>query len=117
MSSSQNPYPQLTRYIVVYGNDVEMENTLGAALADVFGAATSNIGTGTANIPAQVRALIESAQSYYNQGLAALRSEDLTAYSADMKVVGSLIAEAQADLAKDQKPVASTAIRVTRSPA
>jgi hypothetical protein len=34
-----------------------------------------------------------------------------------MKVVGSLIAEAQADLAKDQKPVASTAIRVTRSPA
>ena len=117
VSSSQNPYPQLTRYIVVYGNDVEMENTLGAALADVFGAATSNIGTGTANIPAQVRALIESAQSYYNQGLAALRSEDLTAYSADMKVVGSLIAEAQADLAKDQKPVASTAIRVTRSPA
>jgi uncharacterized membrane protein (UPF0182 family) len=117
VSSSQNPYPQLTRYIVVYGNDVEMENTLGAALADVFGAATSNIGTGTANIPAQVRALIASAQSYYNQGLAALRSEDLTAYSADMKLVGSLIAEAQADLAKDQKSVASTAIRVTRSPA
>ena len=48
VSSSQNPYPQLTRYIVVYGNDVAMENTLGAALADVFGAATSNIGTGTA---------------------------------------------------------------------
>ena len=70
VSSSQNPYPQLTRYIVVYGNDVAMENTLGAALADVFGAATSNIGAGTAQIPAQVRALIASAQTYYNQGLA-----------------------------------------------
>jgi hypothetical protein len=117
VSSSQNPYPQLTRYIVVYGNDVAMENTLGAALADVFGAATSNIGGATGQIPAQVRALIASAQSYYNQGLAALRNEDLTAYSADMKNVGSLIAEAEADLKKDQKSVALKAIKATRSPA
>ena len=65
--------------------------------------------TGTANIPAQVRALIESAQSYYQQGLAALRNEDLTAYSADMKIVGSLVAEAETDLSKDQKPVALNA--------
>jgi len=117
VSSSQNPYPQLTRYIVVYGNDVAMENTLGAALSDVFGAATSSIGTGTANIPAQVRALIQSAQSYYNQGLAALRSEDLTTYSADMKMVGDLVSEAESDLAKNHKPVAVNAIKATRSPA
>jgi uncharacterized membrane protein (UPF0182 family) len=115
VSSSQNPYPQLTRYIVVYGNDVAMESTLGAALSDVFGAATSSIGTGTANIPAQVRALIASAQSYYLQGLAALRNEDLTTYSADMKIVGSLVNEADTDLAKDQKTAAVNAIKMTRS--
>ena len=117
VSSSQNPYPQLTRYIVVYGNDVAMESTLGAALSDVFGAATSNIGAGTAKIPAQVRALIASAQSYYLQGIAALRNEDLTTYSADMKMVGSLVTEADTDLAKDQKPAAVNAIKATRSPA
>jgi len=117
VSSSQNPYPQLTRYIVVYGNDVAMENSLGAALSDVFGAATSNIGTGTAQIPAQVRALIASAQSYYDQGLAALRNEDLTTYSADMKMVGDLVAEAESDLTKNQKPTAVNAIKATRSPA
>ena len=117
VSSSQNPYPQLTRYIVVYGNDVAMESTLGAALSDVFGAATSNIGAGTANIPAQVRTLIASAQSYYLQGIAALRNEDLTTYSADMKEVGSLVTEADTDLAKDQRPAAVNAIKATRSPA
>ncbi len=117
VSSSQNPYPQLTRYIVVYGNDVAMEDTLGAALADVFGAATSSIGGPTGQIPAQVRALIASAQSYYEQGIAALRSEDLTTYSADMKVVGDLVAEAESDLAKSKTPTAVNAIKATRSPA
>ena len=38
VSSSQNPYPQLTRYIVVYGNQVSMGATLGTALSGVFGA-------------------------------------------------------------------------------
>ena len=117
VSSSQNPYPQLTRYIVVYGNDVAMEDTLGAALADVFGAATSSIGGPTGQIPAQVRALIASAQSYYDQGIAALRSEDLTTYSADMKIVGDLVAEAESDLAKSKTPAAVNAIKATRSPA
>jgi len=34
-----------------------------------------------------------------------------------MKTVGSLIAEAEADLKKDQKSVALKAIKATRSPA
>jgi len=67
VSSSQNPYPQLTRYIVVYGSQVSMSNTLGSALAGVFGAPVSSIGGGTGAIPATVRALIASAQKYYNQ--------------------------------------------------
>ena len=41
VSSSQNAYPQLTRYIVVYGNQVQMGTSLGAALSGVFGAITS----------------------------------------------------------------------------
>ena len=58
VSSSANAYPQLTRYIVVYGNQVSMGATLGIALSDVFGAVTGNIGGGTGAIPATVRALI-----------------------------------------------------------
>ena len=117
VSSSQNPYPQLTRDIVVYGNQVSMAATLGAALGSVFGASTSSIGGGTGQISATVRALIRSAQTYYNQGLAALKNEDLTTYSADMKMVGDLVAEAEADLTKTAKPAAINAIKVASSPA
>ena len=117
VSSSQNAYPQLTRYIVVYGNQVAMEDTLGAALADVFGAATSNIGGGSGQIPASVRALIKSAQSYYNQGLVALKHEDLTTYSADMTIVGNLVAEAESELRQTKKPAAATAVKAASSSA
>ena len=84
VSSSQNPYPQLTRYIVVYGNQVTgtcAGATLGAALADVFGAATSASGAVRARSPRRCGRCSASAQSYYKQGLAALKNEDLATYS------------------------------------
>ncbi len=108
ISSSQNPYPQLTQYIVVYGNEVSMEDTLGAALADVFGAATSGIGGGTGEIPATVRGLLASAESYYAKGLAALRNADLATYYDDMQMVGKLLTEAEAELKKTQKTPVTT---------
>jgi hypothetical protein len=113
VSSSQNAYPQLTRYIVVYGNQVEMGTTLGSALAGVFGTVTSTIGGGNGQVPATVRALIASANSYYQQGLAALKNEDLATYSTDMKTVGNLIAQAEADLRKAAK---ATAPKVSNHP-
>ncbi len=108
VSSSQNPYPQLTRYIVVYGNQVSMGATLGTALSGVFGAPVTSIGGGNASIPATVRALLASAQHYYNQGETALRNGNLTGYAADMKIVGSLVQEANADLAKSTKTPTKT---------
>jgi uncharacterized protein len=103
VSSSQNPYPQLTRYIVVYGNDVAMEDTLGAALADVFGAATSTIGGGPGAVPASVRALLEAARVDYAKGLAALKNEDLATYYDDMQLVNKLISQAESELKKTPK--------------
>jgi len=125
VSSSQNAYPQLTRYIVVYGNQVEMGTTLGSALAGVFGTVTSTIGGGNGQVPATVRALIASANSYYQQGLAALKNEDLATYSTDMQTVGNLIAQAEADLRKAAKATAPKvsndplmkAVKATSSPA
>jgi uncharacterized membrane protein (UPF0182 family) len=125
VSSSQNAYPQLTRYIVVYGNQVEMGTTLGSALAGVFGTVTSTIGGGNGQVPATVRALIASANSYYQQGLVALKNEDLAAYSTDMQTVGNLIAQAEADLRKAAKATAPKlsndplmkAVKATSSPA
>ncbi len=113
VSSSANAYPQLTRYIVVYGNQVSMGATLGIALSDVFGAVTGNIGGGTGAIPATVRALIASAQSYYEQGQAALKKADLTTYSKDMTIVGNLLAQAEADLKKEGKSTSSASVRAS----
>jgi len=108
VSSSANPFPQLKQYIVVYGTKVSMETTLGAALADVFGPATSGIGGGSGQIPATVRALLASAQTYYNQGLAALKNTDLATYYDDMKMVGKLLAQAESELKKTAKSGATT---------
>jgi uncharacterized membrane protein (UPF0182 family) len=113
VSSSANSYPQLTRYIVVYGNQVSMGSTLGIALSDVFGAVTGNIGGGTGAIPATVRALIASAQSYYKLGLAALQKENLTTYSKDMSIVGSLLAQAEADLKKEAKSGSASSVKAS----
>jgi uncharacterized membrane protein (UPF0182 family) len=111
VSSSQNAYPQLTRYIVVYGNQVQMGTTLGAALSGIFGAVTNSVGGGKGEIPATVRALIASAQTYYNQGLAALKNEDLATYSTDMKTVGNLIAQAEKELKKATKTVTTNTVK------
>jgi uncharacterized membrane protein (UPF0182 family) len=109
VSSSANPFPQLTQYIVLYGNQVSMEPTLGAALAAVFGGATSSIGgSGPGQISASVRALLASAQSYYSKGQAALKDENLAAYSNDMQMVGKLIAEAESELKKPAKTTGTT---------
>ena len=84
-----------------------MGTTLGSALAGVFGVATSSVGGGNGQIPATVRALLSSAQSYYQQALTALKNEDLSTYSADMKIVGSLITEANKELKKTTKSTAA----------
>jgi len=109
VSSTANPFPQLTRYIVVYGKQVSMEKSLGAALADVFGPATSGIGGGSGQIPATVRALLQSAQNYYTLGLKALKNADLATYYNDMQNVGKLLAQAESELKKSQKTSGGTA--------
>jgi uncharacterized membrane protein (UPF0182 family) len=116
VSSSQNPYPQLTRFIVVYGNDVAMENTLGAALGDVFGAATSTIGGGPGAVPASVRILLATAQSDYAKGLAALKNEDLATYYDDMQLVNRLILQAETELKKAPKSTSTTGTASAPSP-
>ena len=90
-----------------------MGTTLGAALSGVFGGATSGVGGGNSQIPASVKALIASAESYYKQALAALKNEDLTTYSADMNIVGSLVAEANRELAKAAKTAPSTGLHAS----
>jgi prephenate dehydrogenase len=88
-----------------------MGTTLGSALSGVFGAVTSGIGGGNGQIPEAVRTLIASAESYYKQGVAALKNEDLATYSADMQIVGNLIAEAQSELKKAEKVTSTKVVK------
>jgi len=67
--------------------------------------------------PGTVRALIKSAQSYYNQGLVALEHEDLTTYSTDMTIVGNLVAQAESELKQIKKPAAAKAVKAASSSA
>jgi uncharacterized protein len=96
VSSSQTNFPQLTYVIVVYGNQVAMEPTLGAALSDVFGATVAGGGTsGPSSVPAAATALVNEAAADYTAAEKALASGDLGTYQSEVSAAGAAIAQAK----------------------
>ncbi|MGA8297028.1 MAG: UPF0182 family protein [Acidimicrobiales bacterium] len=99
VSSSQTAFPQLEDVIVVYGKAIEMEPTLAAGLADVFGSAPSSLGSQTgrsSQIPQQARFDISQANADFQAAQAALARGDLGTYQADVTSAGRLLSEANA---------------------
>jgi uncharacterized protein len=98
VSSTQTGFPQLEDVIVVYGKDIEMEPTLSAALADVFGSAPATLGptTRSGQIPEQARMDIAQANADFQAAQAALASGNLGAYQTDVTKAGRLLSAANA---------------------
>jgi len=108
VSSAQTQLPRLVDVIVVYGKQIVMEPTLGAALLDLFGtqvglsagSPSPSTGTGSnSSISAAVRRDIAQAYAEYTQAQKALAAGDLGAYQADVTKAGQLLAKAQRLLA------------------
>lgn len=110
VESSQNPLAEFKKVIVVYGTQVAIDDTLGQALASVFGAPipgvvngstppTTVVGTspvtGSGSSPT-VAALLAQAEAAYNQAQADLKAGDFAAYATDIAKVGSLLNQANA---------------------
>ena len=116
VQSSRNPLPEFKKAIVVFGDKVEMRDTLQAALVAVFGDAPETLeqprpgaetptppgpppGEGGGGIDpgvsATVAQLLAEAQSAYDAGQTALRAGDLAEYERQIKVVGERLARAR----------------------
>ncbi len=113
VSSSSNPIPTLKFVIVVYGNNVAMETTLGQALFDVFNVdipgVTSTLAPGTsvssgsstnAVISAQVQQLLAQAQAASAQAQVDLAQGNLGAYQNDENTASSDVSQALSLLGK-----------------
>ena len=100
VSSSGNPLPQLKYFITVLDQKVSIQSSLGAALADVLGQATSvqpvtPSGGGRGGAKQTVADLLAKATAAYDAAQAALKSGDLSAYQHQIDLMGQAIADAR----------------------
>jgi len=99
VQSSRNAFPELQQVIAVYGNTVAIEPTLAGALTDVFNAPVSTTPTpeGTSgSLSPQVKALLNQAQTVYQQSEADLKAGNLGAYQTDVNSLENLLNQVQA---------------------
>jgi hypothetical protein len=122
--SSGNPQPQLQDVIAVFGQKVDMESTLSAALTDVLNTqvnapsssgGSNSTGPGSSSVSAQVQAQVQSdltqALNDYNAAQTALASGQpnaLATYESDIEQMDQEIAAAQNLLPGASIPSGST---------
>lgn len=117
VQSSRQALPELKRVIVVDGRKVAMEDTLAEALDDVFGgpvhglskrgalaveprSRTTTTTPSTSAVPSTISQLLQQASADYAQGQSDLKAGNLGGYQSEMEKVGSLLNQANADMAK-----------------
>ncbi len=97
LQGEQNPIPQLTNVIVVYGNQVVLGSSLDAALEEVFGEGTgepSRPPPTDGEVPGDVLSLLEDAEAAFQAAEMALREGDLAEYQRQIDLAQDLISQA-----------------------
>jgi uncharacterized membrane protein (UPF0182 family) len=102
--------PEFKRVVVAFGDRIVMRDTLGDALASVFGEAPPPVvvepggETGQPGVDSDVLSLLQQAEAAFQRADDALRAGDLGAYADEVAEAERLIAEAQA-LLQDEAAV------------
>ena len=82
VSPTTNPQPQLQYVVAVLGKNVQIDSSLSAVLSDLLQTTVSvPTGTGvtsTGTVPAAVAGILQTAQTDYNNALAALKAGNLS---------------------------------------
>ena len=93
--------PEFKRAIVSFNGQIEMRNSLGAALAAIFGESTGTPGGdpdggdgGTTEVPEEIEALLQAAQDAFAEADVALRAGDLATYAEKVADAQSFIERA-----------------------
>jgi uncharacterized membrane protein (UPF0182 family) len=124
-ASNTEGFPLLQKVLAGYGSKVSFQNTLGQALTDVFGTATTAGGGGTGGdtggntgggttltAQQQLVAAIAVANLAYSDGKTALAKGDFAAYGEAQK----RLEKALADISAAEKQIANPGAPVTPTP-
>ncbi len=90
-ATQEGSLPQLKRVIVAYDDRLSMQNTLGEALAEVFGGEVTPPGPGTGHDTAEQ--ILAQVSQLYEQAQTALHSGDFAAYAQYIEQIGALLEE------------------------
>ena len=133
VQSVRNPLPEFKKAIVVFGNKVEMRDSLQEALVAIFGDAPPTLeqprpedeppsgdpaAPGAPGAPpgpavsATVQQLLTEAQAGYDAAQAALRAGDLAEYQRQINLVGERLAAAR----RATEPAAAAPTTTTTAP-
>ncbi|MGH9155975.1 MAG: UPF0182 family protein [Acidimicrobiales bacterium] len=128
VQSVRNPLPEFKKAIVVFGNQVEMRDTLQEALVAIFGDAPAtqeqprpgegappDPGSPSApgappdpSVSAAVAQLLTDAQAAYDAAQSALRAGDLAEYQRQINIVGERLAAARRASGSTPAPASPT---------
>jgi uncharacterized membrane protein (UPF0182 family) len=127
VASSANPLPQLTDVIGVLGQKVVVTSSLSTTLSQLLNTTISTpgsstgtgptTGTGTGTVPTQVQQDLNTAQTDYQQALAALKTDDLGTYQSEISAMEQQIAAAQTALKAAQGTSTTTTTTTTAAAA
>ncbi len=98
VESSRNAVPELQKVIAVYGKQYAIQSTLAGALTQVFSAPVSTTpggGSSSGQLTPEVKALLDEAQSAYQQSLKDLKAGNLGAYQSDINTLESDLQQVQ----------------------
>jgi hypothetical protein len=88
--------PELKRVIVAAGDEIAMRETLDEALTAIFGTGgvvTPPVTPPGAEVPGDVRALIEKAQGHFDRAQDYLRQGDWAGYGTELAALEQTLAE------------------------
>ncbi len=89
--------PELKRVIVVAGDKIAMERTLGQSLAAIFGTGTIPTEPGEepveGQVPSDIASLISQAQQHYDNAQEYLKEGDWTGYGKELEALEAILGE------------------------
>ncbi len=99
VSPTTNPQPQLEYVVAVLGKNVQIDTSLSAVLSDLLQTTVtlpSQSGApSTGTVPAAVAGILQTAQTDYNNALAALKADNLAQFQTDLNMMAQAITQAQ----------------------
>jgi hypothetical protein len=117
VAATTNPQPQLAYVVAVLGKTVKIDTSLSAVLTDLLQTTvlppSSTGASSSGTIPAALSAILQQAQTDYNNAKAALAAGNLAAFQQDITAMDQQLSQAQQVLGAAPSATTSTSTTTT----